>query len=1323
MRKTELTSMFNNWIKSAFPWKNAVNSRSVQLVRASLVLFLAFSWAQNSTAQCTLSCNQAAQVSLPGPVADCEANVTHDMVLTSSLAVCPGSKEVYIYNSAGTLLPQRTWTDASSVTHVGTLVDETFEGLTLTVNVKDNATGNECWGAIKVEDKLGPSITNCRDTTLYCIQDSRPVSEGGEVIDPDFDDCMGASTLIISYVDQITNGTCSDPFSSLIRRTWRATDTNGNVETCVQTITLDKVTLASVTPICPTNVSLDCVNPNSHPSIEPEDTGYPTVMIGTTTVDVVPGASAFCSLAASYTDEEYELCGIGRKILRTWTIYDWCTPIGPGNPWSCIQVIKFEDATAPTILGDPCAAPLEAITSSHVCSADVTVPPIRTRDCSDVSVKISSNFGVINANGGVLENVPYGTHYINYIATDDCGNSTTCTRQVNVTDNVPPVAVCDEFTVVSLTSDGTGIANASTFDEGSSDNCEIGKMEVRRMPDNCQDTTYFDSYASFECCDLGDTVQVIFRVFDKAGNYNECMVEVEVQDKLAPVISCPPGKTVDCSADLFNLTRFGTATATDNCDVLDVEVIDERNVDNCGVGTIDRIFTAEDTDGRTAECTQVITVTNSDVFTRDDIEWPLDYTTDICGASTDPDDIPCDSLLYCRPELATSNCGLLAVTYTDQNLPVNNSCVKILRRWTVIDWCQYDPNGSYIEGYWEYTQTIKVADHDAPVLTCAMDTIGIDNITASCVEFPVTIPPVSASDCSNDLDYEIRLDYGNNGRIDSITTGNNASGLYPNGYTRVMFVVNDGCGNSSFCEVIVYVIDRKKPTPVCFNGLSATLMPTPSGHGRVTLTPMMFNNKSFDNCTPEDKLKFKLIPATFECTELGVQLVRMEVTDLAGNMDFCETFVDIQDNMGVCGGTTLRIGGGIKDEMSEGVENVKVDLNISGSFLNSYSTDAAGNYMFENLPVGNDYTVTPSLNSDVANGVSTFDLVLMSKHILNVSSLDSPYKMIAADANRSGSITTLDLVAVRKIILRVSNDFPNNSSWRFVDKNFVFSNSANPFMAPFPEVMNYNNLASPMDISDFIGIKVGDVNNDATPNAMLGIDDRTFNGTMTFATAEQTFNAGQTIAVPFTADDFSRIIGYQFTMNFDTDALQLVDIQKGELEGLSESNFGLTMANDGIITTSWDNSKTTLNGKTGELFTLHFQTKAAGTLSELLNISSQYTAAEAYAELDGSDLESREVTLRFNETATNGNDFVLYQNTPNPFSQNTTIGFVMPEAGEATLTVFDLSGKVINVVNEEYAKGHNQIVIGKNDFAATGVLYYRLETAGHTATRKMILVK
>mgnify|MGYP000727113042 CR=1 FL=1 len=62
------------------------------------------------------------------------------------------------------------------------------------------------------------------------------------------------------------------------------------------------------------------------------------------------------------------------------------------------------------------------------------------------------------------------------------------------------------------------------------------------------------------------------------------------------------------------------------------------------------------------------------------------------------------------------------------------------------------------------------------------------------------------------------------------------------------------------------------------------------------------------------------------------------------------------------------------------------------------------------------------------------DLVLISKHILNVERLDSPYKMIAADVNNSQTITTLDLIQLRKLILGKIDKLPESSSWRFFDK-------------------------------------------------------------------------------------------------------------------------------------------------------------------------------------------------------------------------------------------------------------------------------------------------
>ena len=85
--------------------------------------------------------------------------------------------------------------------------------------------------------------------------------------------------------------------------------------------------------------------------------------------------------------------------------------------------------------------------------------------------------------------------------------------------------------------------------------------------------------------------------------------------------------------------------------------------------------------------------------------------------------------------------------------------------------------------------------------------------------------------------------------------------------------------------------------------------------------------------------------------------------------------------------------------------------------------------------------------------------------------------------------------------------------------------------------------------------------------------------------------------------------------------------------------------------------------------------------------------------------------------------FELYQNRPNPFSSETTISFVLPEATEVTLTIFDVSGQILKQVTSPYTSGYHEALIERNELGVAGVLYYQLQTETHTATRKMILMK
>ncbi len=116
-------------------------------------------------------------------------------------------------------------------------------------------------------------------------------------------------------------------------------------------------------------------------------------------------------------------------------------------------------------------------------------------------------------------------------------------------------------------------------------------------------------------------------------------------------------------------------------------------------------------------------------------------------------------------------------------------------------------------------------------------------------------------------------------------------------------------------------------------------------------------------------------------------------------------------------------------------------------------------------------------NTDWLSGVTMFDVSLLSRHLLRIKPIASPYALISADINRDGEADATDMVLIQRLILRLIPAFPNNNSWRFVQKNYEFRDPTNPFASDFPEILAVPNLTSALVNGDFVAIKVGDVNN------------------------------------------------------------------------------------------------------------------------------------------------------------------------------------------------------------------------------------------------------
>ncbi|HLP95078.1 MAG TPA: T9SS type A sorting domain-containing protein, partial [Saprospiraceae bacterium] len=179
--------------------------------------------------------------------------------------------------------------------------------------------------------------------------------------------------------------------------------------------------------------------------------------------------------------------------------------------------------------------------------------------------------------------------------------------------------------------------------------------------------------------------------------------------------------------------------------------------------------------------------------------------------------------------------------------------------------------------------------------------------------------------------------------------------------------------------------------------------------------------------------------------------------------------------------------------------------------------------------------------------------------------------------------------------------------------------------------------------------------------------------------------------------------GFQFTMTLN--GLTAVGVVNAD--NVSDNNFNLLP--QGAMAVSIDGA---------QAFTVRFRAEQSGKLSEMLGISGAITRAEAY-----SDEGRMNVALRFKSeggTTVSGVGFELYQNQPNPFVNKTTIGFFLPEATEATLSIFDEAGRMVYQQKGNFPKGENAIMLDRALLNTTGVLFYQLETSTDSAIRKMV---
>ncbi|MCE7926486.1 MAG: HYR domain-containing protein, partial [Haliscomenobacteraceae bacterium CHB4] len=358
----------------------------------------------------------------------------------------------------------------------------------------------------------------------------------------------------------------------------------------------------------------------------------------------------------------------GAVIVVNYTATDGASPV---NTTTCTVNITVNDDDPPSVTstnGDGFAdiknytcnvTSLNIDADPSTCVAFRSVAKPTWTDNCDMSLTLTqgavklpaTNVPLSNSAFAVSANFPVGTNVITFTATDDGGNTTTCSLTIVVADNQPPViSSCPSSPQPAVNAlPGTCAAPVNWLPPSASDNCTGVSMAVTGFSPANSMTPYGGPVLPGSSFPVG-TYTIVYTATDGAGLTATCTFNISVVDNQVPVIAtCPVTRNIEgCGTGIITTPAFSTTSAVssyaefsavpnsgsanDNCAIVSVTYIDVAT-GSCPI-VVMRTWTVTDAAGLTAICTQTIYV--------DDTQDPVvtgtltDLTVEGCDVSAAP---------------------------------------------------------------------------------------------------------------------------------------------------------------------------------------------------------------------------------------------------------------------------------------------------------------------------------------------------------------------------------------------------------------------------------------------------------------------------------------------------------------------------------------------------------------------------------------------------------------------------------------------------------------------------------------------------------------
>lgn len=914
----------------------------------------------------------------------------------------------------------------------------------------ENGNTANCNAVLVVVDLLSPSAA-CIPSFVVGLSNGSAQISSAQIDAGSTDNCSVSSMIL----DQ-TIFDCDDLGSNVVTLT--VFDSSGNQAQC-----FSQVIVESFSPVVANCQDID------------------VVLNGSGIVDVDPaqidnGSTFDCgNLSFSLDVSSFECLNVGpNDVVLT-------VDNGLGESDDCTAVIQVEDLIPPVLLCNTSVQiNLDANGTASLVASDLDNGSFDNCDFDFFVANTSFNCSDLGLNPVVLS------------GTDVAGNTGACSSMVSVVDNIPPNAVCNASVSINLDTDGSYILDPLEIDNGSSD--------------NCSGISLFLSNDSFNCDDIGSQ-SITLSVIDGSGNTQACVTDLIILDGSIPSMVCTDiAVSLDAMGEVEITPSDVDGGSSVSCGNLDLSL--SLSTFDCTMAGINSILLTGISDsGNSTTCNANVTVVDSDqplVTCLSNVSIELDQsglailqTTEILNEAIDncsgalsfaisPSIFSCDNLGLNSVALtatdASGNIGSCSVdvliedliaptvvcTNSEVTIGLDGSVdIPVISLITSLsDNCDVNPSVSPSQLTFECSDaginsvSILVSDGNGNTSNCNVDIL---------VDYDDTPAAVCVKQAT------VALDESGVGvvELEAIDAGSFVLCETPEfilsqevfscdhlGFNTVELSVlnNSGIGNS--CTTEVLVIDDIAPVIEC-----ADLTMELEFDGSLLVYTDQLLLEATDNC---EELEFAIESYSFDCSNLGIIDVLVELEDGSGNTASCSsvvTIIDVHPPIAICNDIDLEL-----DVNGQAVLDVNAVGSASFDLCTSVSLDLSTN-QFDCSSVGETEVVTLTVSDEYGNITSCQaevtvldllapDLECQSTEVfigsdnsgtLDPSSLLGNYEENCAllDLEVSQAIFDCDDLGVQAVTLYVSDE-SNNMDSCTVSINIL--DDSNPQASCYPNV-------------------------------------------------------------------------------------------------------------------------------------------------------------------------------------------------------------------------------------------------------------------------------